>query len=489
MLRSWQWYKTPLAAAGTAARHLRHPRPQRRWQLPLQRGYRRRSGPQRPARLPPKPSPTWWRTATAAPPRRPSPSPSAATTTRRSAVTAGAVKTDRELIATGTLTVVDADAGESGFVAGEPAGLWRAGHRRYRRLDLHRRPGPRAERPLRHRRDRKSPPSTAAPLVILSPSMGRTRSSSQPTSPESGPGLRRLDPDLSAAARLSARRPRLPLRAPRRPPPRQPPSPRPLAASGESARAAETPAVGPEPQHLTTPAGSTGGTSAPSGQQPGQRRQCRWRRPGAALLPPVQRRRWSSRRRGIKVFTLSVSMMNAVSFGQNIHRHEPAGHAGRDDCQNPAAPLQQDSARAPEPDAGLCRRWPCLEASLAPAVPALPAGEAARTWTELPVSSDDHHGCGRLETAADSDTQPGRRPGRCRRADWRPTHSMDAPAADKVSSRRASGPAGRMTNVDSRRAPNDRTSHRPEHPATRGSPHAGVGTTAPCRPTTPTSAT
>ncbi|MCK6376914.1 MAG: VCBS domain-containing protein, partial [Zoogloea sp.] len=362
--------------------------------------------------------------------------------------TRGAVKTDRNLVTTGTLTVVDADAGESGFVAGELAGL-------YGTLVLDAAGG------WTYTADPARVPSglfaiDAIGVTTLDGSAAEVRIT------VNGPDailIAALSPTLSgqvfggSTPILSAVAPAVETQAALAASTTTPAATATAAAaaaettaSGEGARVAETPAVGPSRSTSAASGGSTSGPSAPSDSSLGSAGNADGAALGAALLPPVQRAPVVIPQTvGIKVFTPSVSMMNAVSFGQNIRiAMSPLGTPGEIDRQNTSGVLQQqDSTRAPEPDTA-----PALpqaappEASVAPAIPALPVGDVEPELTELRVSSDDILATAPAEPeiAADSDTAPGAALAAAaggligaRRIQW------TLPAADKASSRRASG--------------------------------------------------
>jgi VCBS repeat-containing protein len=362
--------------------------------------------------------------------------------------TRGAVKTDRNLVTTGTLTVVDADAGESGFVAGELAGLYgtlvldAAGGWTYT-ADPARVPsglfaidaigvttldGSGAEV-----RITVNGPD-AILIAALSPTLsGQVFGGSTPILSAVAPAV-----ETQAALAASTTTPAATATAAA--------AAAETTASGEGARVAETPAVGPSRSTSAASGGSTSGPSAPSDSSLGSAGNADGAALGAALLPPVQRAPVVIPQTvGIKVFTPSVSMMNAVSFGQNIRiAMSPLGTPGEIDRQNTSGVLQQqDSTRAPGPDT-----TPVLpqvappEASVAPAIPALPVGDVEPELTELRASSDDILATvpAEPETAVDSDTTPGAALAAAaggligaRRIQW------TLPAADKASSRRASG--------------------------------------------------
>ncbi|WP_284189966.1 VCBS domain-containing protein, partial [Zoogloea oryzae] len=357
--------------------------------------------------------------------------------------TRGAVKTDRNLVTTGTLTVVDADAGESGFVAGELAGL-------YGTLVLDAAGG------WTYTADPARVPSglfaiDAIGVTTLDGSAAEVRitvngpdailiAALSPT--VSGQVFGSSTPILSASPMSVGAAPGVgaPAVMPVAPPVEAP------VGSVESVRSAETPAVGPSRTAAAPSSGSGSTAGSGEGNLGSSTGNAEGATLGAALQPPVQRAPVVIPQTvGIKVFTPSVSMMNAVAFGQNIRiLMSPLGTPGEIDRQNTSGVLQQqDSTRAPEPDTA-----PALpqaappEASVAPAIPALPVGDVEPELTELRVSSDDILATAPAEpeTAADSDTNPGAALAAAaggligaRRIQW------TLPAADKASSRRASG--------------------------------------------------
>ena len=355
--------------------------------------------------------------------------------------TRGAVKTDRNLVTTGTLTVVDADAGESGFVAGTRAGLYgtlvidTAGGWTY-----------------------TADPARVPSGLFAIDTIGVTTldgSAAEVRITVNGPDailIAALSPTVSgqvfgASTPILGASPMAVGAAPSSAAPAVTVVAQPVemtAAAADVARIAEAPVVVVS-RSATTPSGSVGSTPGVADGTLGNTGNPEGAALGAALLPPVQRAPVVIPQTvGIKVFTPSVSMMNAVAFGQNIRiAMSPLGTPGEIDRQSASGVLQQDSTLAPEPDTA-----PALpqaappEARVAPAVPVLPVGDVEPELTDLRVSSDDILASvpAEPETAADSDTTQGTALAAAaggligaRRIQW------TLPAADKASSRRASG--------------------------------------------------